>query len=260
MVQTLECFYGASAARAALTALVPQPSPTWTITGVNWVEINKRVRVLKSMLARSNVVADFTEWCVNASHDPNNIRSYLSRDVTANASPALAKMNYPLINKDGNTAIMRTLGSNVGAEITTLLANYCSEDDRGLTVTPPALPPNARWISFTEAVTSVLGTWVGAVPVFAFNFLPGTRYGIYGGQACGATLNGVRFVPKTGSDPADLRPGFPGYYTDAVAEAWYQVDGRPLLVFDGANPPDIEVVATTAAAQGVTGSLLIAEM
>jgi len=260
-MQTFEGFYGASAGRNGLVALVPFPSSSWTVTGTNWVEPTMKARVLRAITTISNTIANVVESALEASHDKNVVRWQGARDQTALQEDVL-KQNYSLVNPANNTtSIARVLENNGNAaEICNVHAVLASDDDSGITTAPPVLPPNVRAVSFTATITSVLGNWVAGTPTLNFTFNPKSRYAIYGGSAWGATMTGLRFSPKAGSEPADLYPGFPAADTNALAKVWYQANGRPMLTFDGANPPDIAVAAVTAAAQTPTGFLLIGEV
>jgi len=259
MAQTLESVYGAAGARAALAALVPVPSPTITITGTNYIQPPVKARILRACFGISSVIANFTEHVLNASHDPNYVRTYTAAGVAAGKLSCFTKHNYPMVDANGNNAIFRVLEQNSGAELFSGFYIFTSDDDRGITFVPPALPPNARWVTATVTITSVLGAWVAGAPAFNFTFSPNAKYSILGMTAQGTTLIAARLVPSAGSDPSDLRPGIPADYTTAVQTPWYQADGKPLLTFPGQNPPTIEIQAATAAAQTVLLGFLICE-
>lgn len=267
MVFSIEGYYGANAQRNGLTALVPFPSSSWTITGTNWTEPSKKARILKGFISTTDTAADMVggEIAFHASHDPNYIRFYNNRDQTAEQGVGLHKTNYPLIDGQGNTAIIRCLHSNANvAEISNVKAIFGDENFKGLsTDMPEAIPPNARWITGTATITTVLGTWVAGAITFNFNFNPKSRYAIYGAGCTGAganTLDAFRFVPKASSEPADLFPGAPASDTLTCMNVFYERTGQPWVVFDGANPPDLAVSGVAAAAQAPVVQILIAEM
>lgn len=261
MAQTFEVFYGANAGRSGLVALVPAPSKSYTISGTNYVEPSKLARVIRHLLTTSNTVANVVETSLESSHDRNPLRWYEARDQTVQLTDIM-KLNYPMMDKAGTTSTFRVLENNGNAaEICNIHAVLCSEDDAGLVSgTPPPLPSNVRPITFTGTITSVLGAWVAGTPTYNMVFQPKVRYGIYAASAWGATMTGLRFAPKAGSTPDSLYPGVPAGDTLALAKMYYQAQGKPLLEFDGANPPDIEITAVTAAAQTPTGVLLIGEI
>lgn len=262
---TFEGVYFASAGRTALTAGVPLPSSTLTITGTNWMEVPKKARIIKALAAITDTAANTVagEYALNASHDPNYVRGYVFADQTLDTERALMKQNYPLIDPQGQTAIFRALESNANnAEITNLHFIASSEDFKGISdIEPVNLPPNLRAITGTATITSVLGTWVAGAVTFNFNFNPKMKYAVYGGFCSGSTLTGWRLVPKAGSEPADLYPGAPACDTHSCATTFYSIDGtQPWLTFMGSNPPDLAITAVTAAAQAPTLMLLIAEV
>lgn len=264
---TFEHFYGADAQRNGLVALVPAPSSSWTITGTNWIEPTRKARILKNLIWVTNTAADVVggEAAFNASHDPNYIRWYNCRDQTTDFSLGLHKLNYPLIDGYGNTAIMRCLESNANvAEISNIYVAFGDESFKGLTMDIPSnLPPNARWITGTATITSVLGQWVTGAITWNYNFNPKSKYQILGAGCTGAganTLSGFRFHPKASSEPADLFPGAPCGDALTCMTVYYEDTGQPWLIFDGANPPDLGVSAVAAAAQAPIVQVLIAEV
>lgn len=109
-----------------------------------------------------------------------------------------------------------------------------------------------RWIRFTSTITSVAGKWASG-PITLEDNLEGGDYAVFGMQVFFATLIAARLI-----FPSQVqRPGCLGQATAVSRSAPFFWGGAGLWgVFNFLALPQLEVLDTSAAANGYTGWLL----